>query len=140
MPQSPVREIMTQEVLSIAPDLKVDVAIETMRANSIRRLPILSSTGRVIGIITLEDARVAMPKHGNFMESADEVPLARDVMTDYVYTIGPDAKVGRAAQMMVNHKVGALPVVEDHKLLGIVTESDLFRYLAAQYEEERDQA
>lgn len=138
MPQTTVREIMTEDVISISRDLKVDVAIETMRANDIRRLPVLSSTDRLIGIITIEQALLAMPRGSSFYaeRAEDDVPTVNDVMTDYVYTIEPEAYVGMAARKMVNHKVGALPVVEDGALVGIVTESDLFRYLADEMDAE----
>lgn len=138
MPQTSVREIMTTDVISISRDLKVDVAIETMRANSIRRLPVMSSTDRLIGIITIDQAMLAMPKGSSFYaeSSDDSVPTVNDVMTDYVYTIEPDVPVGLAARKMVDHTVGALPVVEDGSVIGIVTESDLFRYLATQMDDE----
>ncbi len=142
MPQTTVREIMTKDVISISRDLKVDIAIETMRANNIRRLPVMSSTDRLIGIITIDQAMLAMPKGSSFYaeRSDEEVPTVNDTMTDYVYTIEPEVPVGMAARKMVDHTVGALPVVENGAVIGIVTESDLFRYLAAQMEAEPESA
>lgn len=134
MHRTAVREIMTDEVITITQNLKCDVAIELMRSNDIRRLPVVGTGGRVIGIITLNQAELAMPKGSSFWGTgeAEEVPSVKDAMTDFVYTIKPDQSVGRAAQMMANHKIGALPVVQDGELVGIVTESDLFRFLAEQ--------
>lgn len=136
--KAPVRDIMSTEVISIDSSLTVDIAIETMTANDVRRLPILSGSGRVIGIITISQAQIAMPKGSTFFSAGpDDVPAIREVMTDYVYTIGPDETVGRGAQMMANHKIGALPVVDENKsVIGIVTESDMMRYLAKLFEED----
>ena len=143
MTQANVREIMTTDVISISRDLKVDIAIETMRANNIRRLPVLSSTDRLIGIITIDQAQLAMPRGSSFYaaRSDDEMPTINEVMTDYVYTIEPDVPVGMAARKMVDHQIGALPVLDDEKkIIGIVTESDLFRYLAAEMDGETEAA
>jgi CBS domain-containing protein len=137
-----VRDIMTTNVLSIDPDLGVDTAVELMRSNSVRRLPVVSDSGRLIGIITLEDARLALPKdlrdeHGYNREAP---PAVREVMTDYVYTTQPEEPLGVAARRMVNHRVGALPVLEDRRLVGVVTESDIFRFVAEQYEQQHPEA
>jgi acetoin utilization protein AcuB len=131
MRRTPVKEVMTKDVISISPDLTVDNAIEIMNANDIRRLPVVSETGRLIGIITRYDAMLAMPKGGDtFTSGPAEVPKVRAVMTDYVYTVAPDDSISAAAQLMLNHGVGGLPVMEGRELVGIITESDLFKFLA----------
>jgi acetoin utilization protein AcuB len=132
MPKTAVSEIMTRDVITIDRDLRVNVAIETMRANGIRRLPVVreGSPTKVIGMVTLDQARLAMPKDATLSAEGD-FPRVRELMTDYVYTIGPDESVGRAAELMVNHTISSLPVVDESgDLIGIVTESDLFKYLA----------
>jgi CBS domain-containing protein len=122
---------MTKDPVTIAPHLPLDVALETMRANSIRRLPVVADTGRVIGIITLYDALLATRTGESWLgEVVSEMPLVKDAMTANVHTIGPDETVGRAASQMNTFRVGALPVVENMRLIGIITESDLFRILA----------
>jgi acetoin utilization protein AcuB len=122
-----VGDLMTRDVISIAPDLGIDTALELMGANDVRRLPVISSTNRVIGIISKNDVMAALPRGS---EPPNLMPTVRDVMTDYVYTIGPDESVARAAEMMMNHEISCLPVLQDHEPVGIITESDLFRYLA----------
>lgn len=131
-----VQDIMNREVIAIAPDLGVDAAAELMRSNGIRRLPVVNATNRVIGIITIADALEVLPANLRDDEGFNrtEPPEVREVMADYVYTASPEEPVGVAARKMVNHKIGALPVIEDHKLVGIVTESDIFRFVAEQYE------
>lgn len=131
-----VRELMTEDVIGIVPELKVDVAIRLMRDNNIRRLPVISKTGRLVGMLTLDQATNAMPKQSKDPLAPildDEPPIIRDVMTDYVYTVGPDDNIARAATLMLNHKIGGLPVVEEKKVVGIITESDIFRFVAARF-------
>jgi acetoin utilization protein AcuB len=116
--------------------LKVDVALETMRSNDIRRLPVVSDTGRVIGIITLAAAQLAMSEartsFGSEAPSFERTPDVQDTMTTTVQTVGPDDTIGHAARLMAQHKIGAVPVVQDHTLVGILTESDIFRFVANQ--------
>ncbi len=132
MDRTTVRQLMTTDLVTITKELKCDVAIELMRSNNVRRLPVVGSGDRLIGILTINQAEIAMPKGTSFWSGgeAEEIPEVRDVMTDFVYTIEADQSIGRAAQMMANHKIGALPVVEEGRLIGIITESDLFRFLA----------
>lgn len=132
MPMTPVRDVMTPHVHTIDRDLRVSVAIELMRSYGIRRLPVIrAGTRKVIGILSLGEAQLAMPKDTHLAEVTEDIPYVRDVMTDYVYTIGPDEPVARAAQLMVNHRISCLPVLDEKgDLIGIVTESDLFKYLA----------
>ena len=54
-------------------------------------------------------------------------------MTDYVYTVEPEESIARAAQLMMVHKFGGVPVVKDRKLVGIITESDIFRFIIQEY-------
>lgn len=137
--QTTVGEYMTRDVTTIMSDLKVDVAIETMRTANVRRLPVVSKVGeRVIGIITLADAEGAMPRGASYMGADETIPEIRDVMSADPITIGPDETLGHAAKLMVNHKIGALPVVADGKIAGIITESDLFRYIVKQFHDGGD--
>lgn len=129
MKRTQVKSVMTDEVISIAPQLAVDVAIETMNSNDVRRLPVLGETGRLMGIITLYDAMLAMPEGASFADFSGDIPSVRDVMTDYVYTVGPDDSIAKAAQIMLNQQVGGIPVVDDREVVGIITESDLFKFL-----------
>jgi acetoin utilization protein AcuB len=128
-----VRDIMTTDVRTIGDKMTVAVALEEMRANGIRRLPVVSNADRLIGIITEADAAQAMPRGATFYgttPAGEEIPAVRDVMTHNVETVTPDDTLARAAQIMVSHKVGAVPVMEGEDLVGILTESDIFRYLA----------
>ena len=139
MDQTLVRELMSTNVISIERQLKITQALEIMRAEGIRRLPVISRIGRLEGIITLNDVRIALPKGATALgepvygSMVEETPLVGEVMADYVQTISPDKSVADAAKMMAIHKISGLPVVLDRKVIGIITESDVFRFVAEQY-------
>jgi CBS domain-containing protein len=127
---------MTPDPITCSSDVPVDVALETMTSNDVRRLPVVSRTGHVAGIITRFDAMYALKKDDNWF-AADTVPPVKEVMTANVFTVEATDTVAHAARLMINYKIGGLPVVDDAgKLIGILTESDLFRYLADQLDPE----
>jgi acetoin utilization protein AcuB len=131
-----VRELMTEDVIGIVPELKVDIALRLMADSNIRRLPVISKTGRLVGMLTLDQAHNAMPRQSKDPLAPlldEDPPIIRDIMTDYVYTVGPDDNIARAATIMLNHKIGGIPVLEDKKVVGIITESDIFRFVAARF-------
>ena len=103
------------------------------RFPNIRRLPVVGRLGRVVGILTIDDARRAMPTGVSHLDADAEgerqIPEIRSVMNAQLHTVSPEQPAGRAAQLMLQFKVGALPVVEEDALVGIITESDIFRFL-----------
>lgn len=138
MKSIPVSQLMTSEVIAIDRDMQVDDAIRLMRDNQIRRLPVVGLGDRIVGIITLDQAVHSLPrKEPDALFPADDadVPPVREVMTDYVYTVEPEESIARAAQLMLVHKFGGVPVVKDRKLVGIITESDIFRFIMQEYAE-----
>lgn len=132
-----VRDLMTHDPVVIAAEVGIDVALETMNASSVRRLPVVSETGRVIGIITREDVRAALPRGALHLAANPEEPMpsVKDVMTTDVITIRPDDLLDRATKLMLHRKVGGLPVVENIRLVGILTESDIFRWVAGEWDQ-----
>lgn len=128
-----VREIMGTDVKSIDRALGVDVALQVMADRRVRRLPVISDTGRLIGIVTREDARRALERaRGGLVP--EPPPAVNDAMAHVVHTVGPDEPLARAARTMYDQRVGALPVVQDDAVVGIITESDIFKYLASHLE------
>ena len=129
-----VRDLMTAPVHTLDLDTKADVAIQAMMEKSCRRMPVLDRRGKLAGLITLETARRAMPKGVSYLDSGEgeaQIPEVRQIMVHRLVTIGPDETLARAAQLMLARKFGALPVLDENRILiGILTESDIFRYLS----------
>jgi acetoin utilization protein AcuB len=129
-----VREWMTRQVMTAAPHTTLRSAHQIMKDNHIRRLPVLDE-GRLVGIITIGDVREASPSDATSLSIWELNYLwaqltVEKVMTSRVITVGPDTPILDAAELMLEHKVSGLPVVDDKgKLVGILTESDIFKML-----------
>ncbi|MCC6848414.1 MAG: CBS domain-containing protein [Deltaproteobacteria bacterium] len=109
-----VRDCMTATVETVKPDDDVATVREALRRRRIRQLPVVAA-GRVIGIVTDRDVRAV----------TDTGVTVDAVMTPTPATVAPDTPVEVAAATLRQRKIGALPVVADHALVGIVSESDL---------------
>lgn len=128
-----VAATMTTDVLSVDPQNSVATAIRLMRTGQLRRLPVVEN-GRLVGIVTSGDVRritgmssvVRDPSGDNFLWQ--HIPVA-NVMTLDVITTSPDTPIADAARLMIERKIGGLPVVEQDRLVGILTTSDLLEAL-----------
>ena len=130
-----VRQWMTTVPITIRPDAPVADAQHLMRHRRIRHLPVVTD-GRLVGIITDRDVRTAMPSPATGL-AAGEIRyllhrlLVERIMTRSVITISPDRSIADAAGLVLLHRIGALPVMEDDRLAGIITETDLLRAFAS---------
>ena len=135
-----VRDWMSSPVWVIRPDTPVADAYDMMVQHGIRRLPVVDSRGRLVGIVTLGDLREARPSPATSLSIYElNYLLARltvgQIMTHNPYTVRPDTSVLQAARLMLERKVGGLPVVDDEgRPVGIITESDIFRMLIDQWD------
>jgi acetoin utilization protein AcuB len=134
-----VKEWMTTPVISVEADTPVADAYNIMMERSIRRLPVVQN-GKIVGIVTLGDLREARPSSAtslsiyelNYLLSKLTVDK---VMTHNPFTMSPETPIQLAAKMMMDRKVGGLPVAdEEGNLVGIITESDIFSMLVDQWE------
>lgn len=127
-----VKDRMSHPVITVTPDTPIMEAREIMRRERIRRLPVVDREGNLAGIITEKDILNASPSAAttlsiwevNYLLSKVKV---EEVMTREVITATEDMPLEEAARLIADHKVGALPVVRGRKVVGIITESDLFR-------------
>ena len=129
-----VQAIMTQPALTVGVEMPVLEAQQLMASHRIRHLPVTEG-GRLMGIVTDRDIRLNLPSPATSL-SVWEVNylLARltvgSVMRSTVITVDPDREATEAAQIMLDHKIGALPVVDGGVIVGIVTETDMLRAFA----------
>lgn len=123
-----VRDSMTTQVQVIGPDAPAWEALGLMRRHRIRRLPVVED-GALVGIVTWTDVvRVQPPVVGGERSSPtlSVGTLVRHLMTPSPLAVGPDEPLETAAAVMRQHKIGGLPVVEAGRLVGVITESDVF--------------
>lgn len=126
-----VGERMSKPVISITPDMAVQDALALFRKEHIRRAPVIQN-GKLVGIVSDKDLLNASPSpvtslsvwEINYLISKIKVS---EVMTRKVVTAQVDTPIEEAARIMADNKFGGLPVVEDGKVVGIITETDLFK-------------
>lgn len=128
-----IREWMTSPVLTVRPDALISVAHSIMKEYSVRRLPVLDTKDRLVGIVTIGDVREASPSDATTLSIWElnylwaQLTVAK-IMSHDVVTVSPDDTIFEAANLMLVKKVSGLPVVEETgKLVGMITESDIFR-------------
>jgi acetoin utilization protein AcuB len=117
-----VRDIMATNLVTVGPHEPSGRAYQLMRDRRFRHLPVVAG-GRLVGVLSDRDLRPIM-----FSPSLAQTRVA-DLMTEHPTTIAPDAGVEDAASLLVIKKIGCLPVIEDDRLVGIVTETDLLAVL-----------
>jgi len=112
---------MTRDVVTVEPSATVADALDIIRSENIRHLPVVES-GRLVGVVTDRDLRLALsPEGGN------DGTRVEDVMSTSPVTTTPATPVESAAETLTELRIGCLPVLEDGELVGILTESDLLR-------------
>jgi len=128
-----VADIMTIDVVTIEPHNSIATAIRLMRQGQLRRLPVVEN-GVLVGIVTSGDLRritglasiLRDPSQDNFLWH--HIPVA-NVMNREIHSLSPDTPISEAARLLVQHKIGGLPVVDQAQLVGIITTSDLLQTL-----------
>ena len=123
---------MTQRPVTVTEDAGLDQALELMHSEKVRRLPVLDKHGHLVGIVSELDLLKASPSPATSL-SMYELPylLSKikmgDIMTKDVVTVTEDTPLEEAALVMAENKIGGLPVMRGDKLVGIITETDLFK-------------
>jgi len=129
-----VTRLMSKKVVTAIPKTTIFEAERTMTTQGFRRLPIISE-GKLVGIITAMDIIrfYGSGKVFRYLTSGTITQVlntpAFEIATKDVATIEPDADVGQAAKIMQEKNIGALPVVKNEKLVGIITERDFFKII-----------
>ena len=128
-----VSDRMSSPVVTVAPETPFQDALKLMQDHRFRRLPVVDKKGNLVGIVSERDLLYASPSPAtslsiweiNYLLSKLEV---REIMTEEVITTTPDTPIEDAAHLMVDHKIGGLPVLDDqNRVAGIITETDIYR-------------
>ena len=131
--QSDVSTWMTTPVITIRSDDSLFNAYNLMFENDVRRLPVVDSQDYLVGMLTMSDILQTVPFAPNDEEEAEpsrlliKLQTVEDIMSCDPVTITAEESVQEAAERMLEYKVSGLPVIEGEKVIGIITESDIFR-------------
>jgi CBS domain-containing protein len=125
---------MSTNLVTIDPRTTLPEAYKLMKQFDIRRLPVIDF-GKLVGIITLGDIREARPSQVTSLSIYELNYLLSQLKIDRIMsadpiTISNEATIGQAAKLMYENKIGCLPVMEGERLIGLITESDIFRVIA----------
>ena len=130
-----IREWMTRDVITVTPDTSMMKASKILKEKNIRRLPVVDESGKMVGIITDRDIKEASPSKATTLDVHElyyllsEIKI-KDIMTKNPFCVNESGTVEKAAVVMREKKVEGLPVVDDDdKVVGIITETDIFNVM-----------
>jgi len=121
---------MTANPITVRPESDPLAALALLKCGKFRRLPVVDALGRPLGVITRADLELFLSKAGSpgIVKRQHRVD---QVMKQRVVTVSPECPLEEAAELMIKNKIGSLLVVEGERLVGIITETDIFRQFAA---------
>jgi acetoin utilization protein AcuB len=123
---------MSPNPVTIPADAPITEALRVMRQSQVRRLPVLNEEGQLVGIVSEKDLLYASPSPATSLSIYEMHYLlsqlrVTELMTTDPITVTPDVPLEEAARIMADNKIGGLPVMEDGSLVGIITETDIFK-------------
>lgn len=128
-----VKTWMTKNVITVSPEESMMKASKLMKDHDIRRLPVVDADNRLIGILSDRDIKEASPSKATTLDVHELYYLlseikVKDIMTKQAIALHVDDTVEKASVVMHDRRVGGLPIIDDdNKVVGIITESDIFR-------------
>ena len=137
-----VRQWMSNPAIVAPETMTLPETRRLMRQQRIRRLPVVDADGQLVGIVTegdinrVSDSHVTDVRDFNLYHRIADLPI-HDVMTHDVVTVSPDTSIGEVAQRLLDHRIGGVPVIEQGRIVGVITESDLFRVIVTTYQTTR---
>ena len=123
---------MTRDPITVTNKTPIDEALKVMRDKKIRRLPVVDEKGKLVGIVAEKDILYASTSPATSL-SIHEIHYlvskltVAEIMTRNVFTVTDDTPLEEAARVMADNRIGALPVLHDGALVGIITETDIFK-------------
>jgi acetoin utilization protein AcuB len=131
-----VKDYMTRDPITALPETTHKQAAELMREHNITHLPVVDKNGKLIGIVVEEDLLQAQPSPATTLSIYEIHSLLsklqlKQIMTRTVYTVVGDCSLEEAARIMLQEDIGCLPVMDKDKLVGIITDTDIFQVFVA---------
>jgi acetoin utilization protein AcuB len=123
---------MTPNPITVSTETSLKDALDLVRSKPFRHLPVVDQNGKLVGIVTEKSLVYASPTPTTTL-SVFEVDYILShtrigqIIQGPVITVGPDLPIEEAARKMVDHRIGCLPVVEGDRLIGIISDTDIFR-------------
>jgi acetoin utilization protein AcuB len=136
-----VKDCMSTPAITLTPETPYQDALKLMRERKIRRIPVVDAQNHLVGIVSERDLLHAAPSPATSLSVWELNYLLwrlqlGDVMTKKVATVAPNMPLVEAARLMLDKKIGGLPVVDEQThVVGVITESDIFRTFVAMAEE-----
>jgi acetoin utilization protein AcuB len=130
-----VKDRMTPNPITILPDSTHKQATELLREKSIHHLPVVNKSGELVGMVVEQDLLAAQPSPATTLSIYEIHGLLsklqlKQIMSTPVFTTTPDCPLEEAARLMLDKGIGSLPVMENNRLVGIITDTDIFRALS----------
>ena len=131
-----VRHWMSCPAIVVQPTITLPEARRILKESRIRRVPVVDAAGQLVGIVTegdinrVSDSRAHDVREYNLYHRAADLPVG-EIMTREVVAVAPDTPILEVAQLLLSHRIGGVPVVERGQVVGVITESDLFRLIVA---------
>ena len=129
-----VRSMMQTPIITVTPEMSLAEVQRLMRDHNIRHIPVVSGTGyqRLVGMMTDRDIREAAPSPATTLTRGEiayqmNTTAVQTCMTTDVVCIGPEAEMVQATHLLMQRRIGCLPVVDHGTLVGVVTEMDCLR-------------
>jgi len=138
-----VRRWMSSPALVVDESMPLPDVRQRLTQQRIRRLPVVNQAGQLVGIVTegdinrVSDSHVTDVRDYSLYHRVADLPIG-EIMTRAVVTVTPDTPILVVARLLLEHRIGGVPVVEDGRVIGMITESDLFRLIVVQQAEVGD--
>ncbi|SRR6266496_2654624 len=140
-----VRRWMTSPAIVAPETTTLPEARQLLKQRRIRRVPVVDAAGRLVGIITagdinrVSDSHVSDVRDYNLYHRVADLPI-KEIMTRNVVAVTPDTPILDVARLLLTNRIGGIPVVEGDRIVGVITESDLFRLIVVRETESASRA
>ena len=135
-----VRKWMSSPALVVDQSMPLPDVRQRLTQQHVRRMPVVDEAGQLVGIVTegdinrVSDSHVTDVRDYSLYHRVADLPIG-EIMTRAVVTVTPDTPILVVARLLLEHRIGGVPVVEDGRVIGMITESDLFRLIVMQQAE-----